>query len=444
MPNGVHRQQDSQMWKIMSEEWKCPTMLFTASGTLRTREEGLLMLLHMALAYTDFVNMTEIEPELQPTAMRRSRLDPDEGQTAVYEGIQTQLEALRTAFAYEDIPTRPTAARRVFNIKPDLRADLVRTITRLRQPEKPRTAIQERLHRPHAREVEFGARIRVNRGARKEVRKRKRTEMEGDSAAPAAAAVSAATPAAAAPAQPPVKRKRKAPLDVPAVPLLPPTLPGRAPRSPPPDDVLHDMRMTENASARRRTSKATSKTPRTKKKTARKVASNTPGTPAKPKRRNKRASIVRWQDEDLFTEDEGSGRQVEDDDGEEEDFTQDMADVDEDKTPSRTPRGRPKARPVYKEGTAAHNAYVTRRGSAVGAAAAGSAASVPPSTPAASAGDADDMPFSPGSPSPVRTTRTRSRSRSIVYVQVPSRVSSPEVIEGARPGPRSVQLEAAR
>ncbi|KZV59836.1 hypothetical protein PENSPDRAFT_694806 [Peniophora sp. CONT] len=325
----------------MSAEWKSPTMLFTEYGTLRTREEGLIMLLHMALAYTDFVNMQDIEPELQPSVMQSSRLDPDEGQTAVYEGIQVQLQALQTAFQYEDIPPRPTAARRVFNIQPDLHADLVRTITRLRQPQKQRTAIEERLHRPHVREVVFGQRIRENRSARKAVNKRKRDEMEGDGAASAGAAVAAVTAGAAGaaaepaaePARKPSKRNRKAPPDVPAVPLLPPPLPGRAARSPPPPDVLHDMRITENASARKRTSKASSRA-RKAKKTANDTTSDKQKAPSKPRKPRGRASNVRFQDDDLFADNDERDRQVEDEEGEE-DFTQDMADVDDQETPSQ-------------------------------------------------------------------------------------------------------------
>lgn len=325
----MHRAEGKDEWVRMTALWSSPQALYTDTGNLRTREEGLALLLQMALAYADFDSMSSIPESQKPVALKRSWHNAVEGQVLIFDAVQALLTTLQSAFEGRTIPPRPDGTRRVFNVRPDLRINLVRTITQLRQKKIIRSPLEERLYRAHLRESEVREQILRNITERK---KRKRDDVEAMEAAQAAQAARAAPAATAAPGAdgdpPPAKRtrKKKAVPYIPSVPLAAP-LPQRAARSPLPENL--ETTASARTSARRRSSRGG---PSKRKSTGTGSAAGStriPKVKPKPKpkpkaqtrTRARRPSAVRFKDVDDMYDDDSDEDSNAGDADEEEDFT---------------------------------------------------------------------------------------------------------------------------
>ncbi|VDC03409.1 unnamed protein product [Peniophora sp. CBMAI 1063] len=333
LPSEMHTGEDTEGWDDLKSAWSSASALFETPGVLHSREVGLMLLLQMALAYCDFSNMLDLPEEHQPTTMRNSILDAEQGKDAIESAVNMYLDALREEFTFRDIPPRPTAIRRVFNVRPDLRADLVRTIMTLREGDHARSLLEEGIYRAHQREATFAQRIRENRAAREKVRKAREVAGHRGAEQPAAHGM----PNAAG-----RKRKDKVVPIVPSLPLTVKAFPARAARSPTPPPVSAALSAARGR-RRARDSLAGPAKPQRRVKAAKRKASASRSS----RKRRRTNSVVRFADEDeddLYAEDTS---EKETDVGEE-NFQSELDDVDSD-APSARPvvsRPQPKPRPV--------------------------------------------------------------------------------------------------
>lgn len=471
----MHRAEGKGDWEGMTAVWASPQALYTATGNLRTREEGLSLLLQMALAYADFDSMSSMPDNQKPLAMKRSCLDAVAGQVLIFDAVQLQLATLKSTFEGRSIPPRPDATRRVFNVRPDLRINLVRTITQLRQKTVTRTPLQEKLYRAHLRESEVREQILRNIAVRQ---KRKRADVEAEEVARTADTAPAAPAAPAAEGDNPEPRaakrtrlKKRVPY-VPPVPLAAP-LPPRAARSPLPENL--ETTASARASARRRNSRGG-----TSKRKSMGTGSTAGSTrvrkekvKAKPKAkpRKRRPSSVRFKDvEDMFDDD--SAEDSDAGEADEEDFTELLA-----QSSSAATRPRPRPRPVYAQGSAARRGRAVDNGTTTG----GSRGSSPaPITQTSDEGEQSDRPTSRAaraaraayiaspaagpstprrggravraardespSPAPVtpRTPRTPRHNHLFVLLTPRAMLANQVPVEDALPGPLSRQLKTKK
>lgn len=364
---------------------------------MRTREEGLALLLQMALAYADCENMLTIPDSQKPTVMKRSVLDAVEGQVIVHDAVQTQLTALRLAFEHRTIPPRPDATRRVFGVRPDLRFNLVRTLTILRQKKETRTPLQENLYRAHLRDSEMRAQIFKNIEARKRRRKRDAEIEEG---------VVDAEP------RPSKRARKKKPVPlVPHVPLLPPA--PRAARAPPPDPEVVEGAASARISARRKATRGRSSQ---RKSAGRGTSAGRTAKKAAPSRGRKRRSSVHFHDADMFDDDSPSTHS---DSSEDEDFTERLrGTTSAPGTPTRVLPPRP--RPVYRDGSRASRKESDRP---------------PPSSSPEHSSEDDSDDAMPGTISKPRA-KTPSRAAPSARAATPARAASADGTASAPATPR--------
>ncbi|VDC03840.1 unnamed protein product, partial [Peniophora sp. CBMAI 1063] len=66
LPSGMHKGTDKASMQDLKDSWTSDAVFFTSSGQLKDREEGLLILLQWALAYSDFAHMCSLPVEQQP------------------------------------------------------------------------------------------------------------------------------------------------------------------------------------------------------------------------------------------------------------------------------------------------------------------------------------------------------------------------------------------
>ena len=114
----MHRDIKASGIDALKDSWSSDTAFFTSSGELKDREEGLLILLQWALAYSDFAHMSSLPLDQQPVPMQRSKLDAADCMTAIENAVKASIPLLRAALQIDPIPPRPGSVRRVWNVSP--------------------------------------------------------------------------------------------------------------------------------------------------------------------------------------------------------------------------------------------------------------------------------------------------------------------------------------
>lgn len=161
LPNTFHT--EIAAWQALSTVWTSDDAFLNSKGLLRSREEGLGLLLKIALAWAEISTMQQTPFDLQPATLQESILNYSRARLDILRGIEIQTEYLKDALSDIEIPPRPTVARPAFiTIAPDLREDMVEAITRLRQTREPLTQTQINARRAHAREAKFRERVLAN------------------------------------------------------------------------------------------------------------------------------------------------------------------------------------------------------------------------------------------------------------------------------------------
>lgn len=149
--------------------WWLSEMPFRSSSGAGTvsRDFGLRLLLKIALVWADCEAMLNIPHERQPLALQKSHLEPRVFMNDIRRGIGQHLRFLQLALGSTEIPPIPRARLPIhISVTPDLRQDLVETITRLRAAPNTRTLMQEQALRAHKLEARYRQQILQNIAAR--------------------------------------------------------------------------------------------------------------------------------------------------------------------------------------------------------------------------------------------------------------------------------------
>ncbi|VDC00385.1 unnamed protein product [Peniophora sp. CBMAI 1063] len=243
-------------WEELAAQWT-ETDVFIRDGCLISREAALTWLLRIALAWTDYLKLDQMDRALLPGPMQESVMNVERTRHATVTGIKRQIESLKPALQDTEIPLRPHYRRKDFMLPDRLREDVTRAIMRLRETDKPQSEFQRRIWAAQEQEANFRAGILRNIEAARAHRKRLAQERQNQGQS-----------ASAGP-----RRQAKTKVG-PVLPVLPLTqsLPRRPdqiqPSSPPPEEAAPSTSRSSKAPRHSRKSNPTSSA-RTKSTTSR-------------------------------------------------------------------------------------------------------------------------------------------------------------------------------
>ncbi|KZV60284.1 hypothetical protein PENSPDRAFT_694392 [Peniophora sp. CONT] len=173
LPNDFHS--DATLWQSLVETWTSSTALFTDLG-LRCVEDGLRLLLKIALAWSDIEKLTKMPIASLPVLLQNTVLHPERMRLDILRGIGIQTSALKGVFTTNNvpIPPRPKPMPKAFiTLAPDLKENLVKTITRLRERKEELTVFQTRARSAHVYQAGYRDQILNNR----DIARRRREEV---------------------------------------------------------------------------------------------------------------------------------------------------------------------------------------------------------------------------------------------------------------------------
>ncbi|KZV59728.1 hypothetical protein PENSPDRAFT_694891 [Peniophora sp. CONT] len=157
---------DENLWPALVKTWTSPKALWNDKG-LRSVEDGLRLLLKMALAWTDTDKLINAPKESLPVVLQNSVLRPHRMRLDIQRGIAVQTAALKSAFDTFDIAPRPKPVKAFITIAPDLKENMVQAIRRLREKPENLTVFQTRARKEHVRQAGYREQIMNNRNIAK-------------------------------------------------------------------------------------------------------------------------------------------------------------------------------------------------------------------------------------------------------------------------------------